>query len=214
MLRPWGNVVIAGGAVRDELIGRIPKDYDIFILGNRRSTVVDNAIRNQLSSFTGIPATLTVDSNSNTYAASRLPVGTWLYEGAKIQVMLSRQYSATNLTETFDWNVCKYAYFGDAYSILNTSGIPDGESLRGRELVPGYLENNPLLHLRRGFRFAERYGMILPSTVLERLCREVVAYTDSLQQFPSLSGWLVPASPLLTNVTPGISTLRLDWEAR
>lgn len=33
LLHPFGDVVIAGGSVRDFLMGRDPKDYDIFVLG-------------------------------------------------------------------------------------------------------------------------------------------------------------------------------------
>lgn len=115
-----GHLCIAGGAVRDELLGRTPKDYDLFVLWPGPWSYGDakQAISGALS-FAGFePA----DPELEWHQSEPFLVQNVLVEGHRVQVMA-----------------------------------------------------NPL---RRGFRFSERFKMVLRREDVVDLSRKVVAAAE------------------------------------
>jgi hypothetical protein len=156
-----GTVVIAGGAVRDHHLDRLPKDVDVFILGARssdRRTIRENA----LEGLELLPPTGMSDYQLG-------PVATVLYRGLDVQIMITPHRSIPSLLESFDWNVCKFAY--DERGFTNHELISSLSP--GNRLVLGTI-GRPTTNLRRGFNFATRYNLRLDTSDLVTLCTRIV----------------------------------------
>jgi len=164
-IAPFGIPVLAGGAVRDSLLGRTPKDYDLFILQGCLFDF-DRAkaeIPPLLADLVQVPPV--VDwHNSEPYL-----VATVEWRGVQVQVLVNPAPDMASLIKTFDWNVCLFGFDGKEYF--------QGESLEN--IVPGkdlrlQTTTFPLSTLRRGFRFSERFKMRLLSADILSLCQSVV----------------------------------------
>ncbi len=158
-----GKVVIAGGAVRDLRLGFDAKDIDVFILGDPDPSLVTNAIAD-------------LDSIDMLVVQASSPdlLGTVEWDGNKVDVVCRKENTVDALLDTFDWNVCLFAFDGFAVR----------ERMRPSEILGGTLAlqtlkgKNPESVLRRGFRFVERYGMTMPSDTMVKLCRMVAAQRE------------------------------------
>ena len=166
VLGPVGQVVLAGGAVRDSLRNQEPKDYDIFVLPWQLDTEWH---RNEGRKF--IVKDLLKDYKKNqpilTHDYEPYLVADLTWHDVRVQVMLNPAQSMYSLVETFDWKICKFAWNGSAMYL---------EFDPNEVIVPGAeLELNtvrfPASTLRRGFRFSERFGMSLPQSTILELCR-------------------------------------------
>lgn len=170
-LSTLGLVVVAGGAVRDELLGRKPKDYDAFVLNPGWSIEnLSEAIWETLYEEGENGRLEGVSEQSSDNGSSKWISGTFVFNERPVQVIASQCASLRELLDTFDWNACLF-------------GVSDTEALQladiGNICKGGFLKlhtvTNPLSTLRRGFRFCERYQMLIHEPDLVRLCGEVMA---------------------------------------
>lgn len=131
---------IAGGSVRDALIGAEPKDIDLYALGFPGSHV-------------GPVQTLTLDQ-----------IG---YDsGIVVQIMHTRHRTAEELIESFDWNICRCALLPDG-RVLNPHDVA---TIIENKLTMRLMNiTNPFANLRRGYRFSERYDTPIHISDLMRL---------------------------------------------
>jgi len=156
-----GPVVIAGGAVRDTLMGVEPKDYDVFILNTDKAKDGKTIAEKLAVEFKTVEPK--EYHKSEPYLVETVMVG-----DAFVQVMASSFTSVTELVASFDWNVCLFAYDGEFHQRTSIEDIAPGKDL--------VLQKNtfPVSTLRRGFRFSERFGMKLPKDTLIQLCIDVL----------------------------------------
>lgn len=137
---------VAGGAVRDALIGADPKDIDMYALG--------------------IP-----DSPFGPVQRISLYSGEDVFNGTsdelvmEIQLMHTRCKTAQELISTFDWNICQCALLPNGQIL----GANVGEMVEYRGQLRLVNITNPFSNLRRGYRFSERYGLDIPTTHLIEL---------------------------------------------
>ena len=116
------------------------------------------------------------------------PIAEFTYHTAKVQVMVSAAKDVTALMQSFDWNICGFAYDGEHHELspLTLSMIQLHGTLY---LIPQSPLPLPLATLRRGYLFAERYDMKLTEETQFTLCELAVstksdkAVTTALDQF-------------------------------
>jgi hypothetical protein len=104
-----GDIYIAGGACRDTLCGREPKDYDIFILNPKNNA--DQIIkvwhaeqkRNNKVEDTRIVGLKSEGSTNKSCAQFR-------WNGLEIQIIIKPYKTVEELLAKFDTNVCMFAY--------------------------------------------------------------------------------------------------------
>lgn len=153
---------VAGGAVRDELIGRQPRDYDVFCFGEfdqpailRACGLTDDEVE--------------LHQLCNEY--SRHKVLTVRWRGAEVQFVHSDdgRDDVDALLDRFDWNVCLFAYDGAFVKRMDERQIRKGGILRLNS------NNGTVRTMRRGFKFAERYGMSIGKNDLAALCADVLS---------------------------------------
>lgn len=140
--------VIAGGAVRDELLGRRPKDYDLFLFGPYD--------RRRLDRYTKGPP-------QKGYRAFQLVNLVW--RTAAIQVVSDRgDRTVDRLLDTFDWSICLFAFDGNVLHCReDVSNIGPGQSLWLNS------DSTAQASIRRGYSFAARYEMVLDPDDMEHL---------------------------------------------
>jgi len=163
-----GEVVIAGGAVRDFLMERDAKDYDIFILTTDETEEIKLQILEALSDLeTFFPVvnwarSIPADKESSL-------VKTVIWKGVEVQILINPALTPQALVETFDWNICCFAYSADGfYKGMKIQDI-------GLECYLRLMrDTTPLSTLRRGFRFSERFQMYLDTEDIHRLCQEII----------------------------------------
>jgi hypothetical protein len=162
LLGPFGEVVLAGGCVRDYLMGRPPKDFDVFVLNNHWDEEVKADVLDVLAHLDKVTV-------PEWHVSEPYLVTTVMWQGAMVQVMLNPAETMRDLIETFDWNVCLFGY--------DSNGVHAG--MRVTDIAEGkYLElqtvTYPLSTLRRGFRFSERFLMRLHKQDIVELCARVL----------------------------------------
>lgn len=145
--------VLAGGAVRDLLMGRAPKDYDVFALGTTELPT---------HAFDG----LTPVETAHQYEP--FLQGTFQVESLIVQVMAVKHTKMSELIDTFDWYTSCFGY-DPRYSTapearIKTDDIGPGKILKLQKMT------YPLSTLRRGFRFSERWAMSIDDGDLAKLC--------------------------------------------
>lgn len=156
-----GIVVIGGGSVRDTLLGRAPKDYDVFVLGSSAAPSESFG-----AALEGLEHVKLLDfHNSEPFLQA-----TVMFDGAVVQVMATPHADVAALLDSFDWNISRFAFDGSSITDL----CPVSEIGHGKPLVPHKI-TFPASSLRRGYRFSERFQMVLSSDDVMRLCEAVVA---------------------------------------
>lgn len=168
-LSPFGRIVLAGGAVRDSLMAKEPKDWDIFILqgaGFDYAATKDKVMPILSDLDKGIPVVAW-------HKSEPFLVETVKWNGAEVQVLVSPQPTKEALVATFDWNVCLFAYDGEYHKGESLDNIGPGKVLRLQSLT------YPMSSLRRGFRFSERFEMQLERGTVEEICRRIVTDADA-----------------------------------
>lgn len=161
-----GSLVIAGGAVRDEVMGRTPKDYDVFILGCPFNAESRDAVTERLSTLPSLDQLEFHKSEPFLTGTVSFHVGG---SDAVVQVMTTDAATVADLLDRFDWNVSRFAYDGTVHALTNVADIGAGQPLRLHKVT------YPLSTLRRGFRFSERFGMELQHADILDLCRRIAA---------------------------------------
>lgn len=102
------NAVIAGGAVRDVILGLEPKDYDFFIPGEGYRAVVETIGIDSKSH----PDSVEYQTSMSTLKAVRQAE----YEGLKVELMKEKlpnnEDFGRNVIKTFDYGICMAYYEG------------------------------------------------------------------------------------------------------
>ena len=148
--RCGGTAIIAGGSVRDTLLGREPKDYDVFVLRGKFRDGWGNGLE-------------VVDSPEWHKSEPNLQ-RTFRIDGRIVQVMKSDWSLPGQVLDHFDWNVSQFAFNGDFLQLTDLTDIGEGKELRLHRVT------YPVSTLRRGFRFSERFGMQFRKEDLRDLC--------------------------------------------
>lgn len=151
-----GPCVVAGGCVRDVLMGREPKDYDVFVFNNAEPLAN--------TCWDGLEV---IDSPEWHKSEPHLQA-TVRFNGAIVQIMASECKSLKELVGNFDWNVSAFGYSQhetpNVFEGSKTKDIGEGKMLRLLKVT------YPVSSLRRGFRFSERFGMKFDTVELRDLC--------------------------------------------
>lgn len=160
-----GLVVIAGGAVRDSLLGVTAKDFDVFISCKQTDSVkipmaMDGLERIEVPEY---------------HKSEPFLLGTWKVRGQYVQVMWTPHNSIAELVASFDWNVSLFAYDGRFHCFEDIANISSGKPLRIQKIT------FPASSLRRGFRFSERFGMKLQRSTVLQLCQAIIESAKSTQ---------------------------------
>lgn len=166
-LGEFGPVVIAGGAVRDSLVGRPPKDYDLFVL--EQDEELDYVSERMQPYLTDLqPHDFMPGHQSEPFLIRSV----W-WEGVIVQILASPQPDLRCLVNTFDWNITLFGYEGGVFQ--NFGGVQPhvGAPLRLHKVT------YPRSTLRRGFRYSERFQMVLEPETIDTLCRAVAAQADA-----------------------------------
>ena len=162
------NWCVAGGAVRDQYFDREPHDYDLFIMGL-------DALSGQINH--GFQANGLTLSEHWTREYEMNHVMEYIIPGGKlVHIIATPLTDIEALLDTFDWNICHHAISRDGTAI--NGGFPETRILR---LQPGSLIK-PLAALKRGFRFAERYGMAIAPEDLRTLIEGSMIQLDEEDQ--------------------------------
>jgi len=169
-LSSLGKVVLAGGAVRDFLMEQGPKDYDVFVLHSTTDDmeVLEKQVLAAVSDLSTIPPVV------EWHKSEPFLVATVEWESCEIQVLVNPAKSMEELVDSFDWNVCLFAYDGEGFHMREDVG----NIAKGKDLALNRV-TFPLSTLRRGFRFSERFIMKLKKEDIETLCRAVIQKVES-----------------------------------
>jgi hypothetical protein len=165
---------IAGGAVRDQMSGYKPRDIDIFILGNPLIGWLDEM-------FERLP-----DDGAGPYHA--LFCRSYRWNDRTVQVIQKMGLtSVPKLLNSFDWCCCLWAVT-DRFELVQHS---KAELVKPGGVLRIHNPNTPEASLKRGRRFAERYGMTIEPESLAtleaaiertRLARERAAERTALKR--------------------------------
>lgn len=169
-LSDFGNLCVAGGAVRDELMGRTPKDFDLFLLwlGDFKFKEIKEQLLPRLEGLS-VKKPVVEWHKSEPYLVADLDVN-----GTDVQVMVNPAKSPMELIESFDWNVCLFAKDQAGVTQLeDIANIGPGKDLKLHAV------RFPLSTLRRGFRFSERFHMRLRNEDVVSLSRQIITNFES-----------------------------------
>lgn len=159
----FGHIVVAGGAVRDHLMARVAKDFDLFVLDTRFDEDTRAAISEAL-------ADLEVVKPLEFHNSEPYLVLTVRFEGVDVQVMCNPARTVEELVSTFDWNVCLFAFdVTGFYAREDVANIGYGKPLKLQAV------RFPMSTLRRGYRFSERFNMTLDHETVLQLCVQIVS---------------------------------------
>lgn len=149
--RCGGLAIVAGGSVRDTLMGRDPKDYDVFVIGGDWREDWNSGLE-------------IIDSPEWHKSEPNLQ-RTFRIDGRIVQVMKSESKDVSGVLDLFDWNVSRFAFDGQDYRQLTPlDDIQPGKPLKLHRVT------YPVSTLRRGFRFSERFSMVFAADDLRNLC--------------------------------------------
>lgn len=176
LLSPFGTVVVAGGAVRDYLMSRTPKDYDIFIL-NTAGIETFSSVKEKVKIATrDIPK---VEIKYEWHKSEPFLIESIATPYGEVQIMARDIKTQEDLIDTFDWNVSRFSFGRD--------GFVNGEDVsnigHGKDLVLHRI-THPLSTLRRGYRFSERFTMRLKYTDVKKLCEIISKKNEEDNKIP------------------------------
>jgi hypothetical protein len=153
--RCGGRAIVAGGSVRDILMEREPKDFDVFVIGGHFNADWSKGCER-------------IESPDWHKSEPHLQA-TFRIDGKIVQVMKAESKSPAEVLDLFDWNVSRFAYDATAkvdpfIRLTKLDDIAEGKSLVLHRVT------YPVSSLRRGFRFSERFAMKFESADMMRLC--------------------------------------------
>lgn len=172
--------VIAGGYVRDRIIGRTPRDIDVFVLNAGWD---EQAAMHHRLTEAGIPTV----KHAKTYRAiaGRPTFGEVIelrFLEWPVQLITTTATGPLAVIDTFDYDICQF-YYTDEGLIADH---PDGagyDAIKHRRLGLRHLLT-PLSSLRRGFLFEHRLGYRFPKADIAQL-----VVTLQRQHENSAGGW-------------------------
>lgn len=174
ILAPFGQLVVAGGAVRDTLMGRTPKDYDLFILTTYKEGIFEE-IKIQLGDAMRSNNLQIIDCKIEWHKSEPYLIDSIKYNGAELQIMVNFAKDIYELVDGFDWNVSLFAYGHlpnenkvGYHSLTKIEDIKSGEYLKLHKLT------YPYSSLRRGYRFSERFIMRIDGKTIREICAAIV----------------------------------------
>lgn len=168
------KICIAGGAVRDTLLGREPKDFDVFVFVPQWESWNDfraHFVEEFQSKLNKYPEVI---SDIEWHKSEPFFIRSIEYHSKEIQVMTTPEKDMEALVDTFDWNICQFAYGERNGSVdffkknVELDDIKSGGYLRLNKIT------YPYSTLRRGYRFSERFHMRLATEDIKRLCSDIM----------------------------------------
>jgi len=155
----WPSVIVGGG-VRDLLIGKEPKDFDVFYLGSSRDQLRE--------AF----ADASLDMRRPYRRSGRL-MAEVIAGDDLAQVCHTEAESVDQLFDETDWNASLFAYDGERHYLgTSLASVRPGQRLRLIKIT------SPISSLARGFSFADRLSMVFNVRDVRRLCRAAVESPD------------------------------------
>lgn len=167
-----GRWIIAGGYVRDRIIGRTPRDVDCFALGAKgMSDQVKLRLDKLHIPFTIEPKAYGFPHHSAVELHSRFdPAIQFHLLGQEVHLVCTPKERAIDVVETFDFNICRF-YLDD-----DLQACPFQESDMSDLFAKNMLlchTRTPMSSLRRGFLFEFRLGMKFQPADARRLVEEL-----------------------------------------
>lgn len=147
------KAALVGGAIRDALSGKTPKDYDWFYF-------TDNSFRAAKDQLLAKEGFRVVKENERHSRFEK--------NGTVIDVTKTVYKSLIQLLEECDFTISKVAYYGNAMVVGNHFE----KDLEDRKLIFTGSEN-PEASLMRAFRF-EKGGFYLPSATIQKIKKAIV----------------------------------------
>jgi len=184
---------IGGGAVRDFLLGRMPKDIDVFFMGADWTTDAREDFEKRLQA-TGLSYRVDIGALPwHKYERYLLLSILWNKQQSNEGGDLSIQFmgfpwnNITDLLRTFDWEICLFGYQRGG-RIITTQRALDliegikkyslADPLSNAKYIPPKMRlcnvQFPISNLRRGFKFEARYPIKLEYESIIKLCSEVL----------------------------------------
>jgi len=164
------EVVVAGGCVRDTLLDRTPKDYDLFILNQQFEKWQDykkdfKRFGSRLAKFPKVQAEL------EWHQSEPFLIKELRYKDAKVQLMASHAGNLFELLNTFDWKICRFGW-GEQTGLVSDQYVL--ESIKPGNYLELHKVTYPFSTLRRGYRFSERFQMRLHTEDIKNICAKIV----------------------------------------
>lgn len=170
---------VAGGAVRDTIMGRKPKDIDVFGLSAEWNAGWEEGLN-------------AAPDAPEWHKSEPFLEGRFIIDGVEHQVMKRDVTSVDDLLDTFDWNVALFA--ATPQKLWQRTDVAD---IRPGKALVLQLCTFPLSTLRRGYRFSERFHMQLRREDLETICTDVLALRERRIKAEA-ERLLVPEPPSVT----------------
>lgn len=162
------SVILAGGSIRDIVIGKPVKDYDLWIQDNTNGDCIINFIQERYDNCTLIRTNNSITISSPSF-------------GVPIQIITRWTYNKTeDLLNQFDFNCCRWGcyYQDDAYCVVDADWNGD-TYLRLLTYNPP-IDRDEEQHgsLMRAFKLTRRGWRIKPETMLQLAYRTVYGQSD------------------------------------
>jgi hypothetical protein len=184
---PDNELVMAGGAVRDALLGTTPKDLDLYYLGLPDwSNEAKKAFQKRLALNKIYFAEAT--SNLPWHKYERFLLMGLIIKMAEHMRQMEAQFMAfpepnqRRLLSTFDWEICLFAYRDgkitttvEAMRLIDRLRKYDPTDTKYKPPVMRLVNVQfPISNLRRGFKFQARYPLRLEYRSVLRLCKATI----------------------------------------
>ncbi len=184
-LKDLGKVYIAGGAVRDHLLSRVPQDYDIFVLLNgskyHSAQTSWEALLGMLKPYKILKKQTNEDVKK--YGNHTL-ICTIEFKGVRVQIIGRWYMTIDTLMADFDYNICQFSYSEDGfYNLERIEAVFPHQDLK--LIKPNKF---PISTLRRGYMFAERYGVKFKDSDVIKLCK-IIAEKEGNKTVDTGKGW-------------------------
>ncbi len=189
-LYPEYPCVIAGGAVRDVMLGTVPKDLDIYFLGLDWRKEIKTEFKKRLDAAKMYKEVS--ESNMPWHKYERYLMMTVIKEvagelgnsNAEVQFMGFPANSLERLLKTFDWEICIFGYTTQGKILTTQPAVDLIEKIKNYnkndpKYKPPYMKlcnvQFPISNLRRGFKFEARYPIKLEYESVLKLSNAVIA---------------------------------------
>lgn len=186
ILYPNNPCYIAGGAVRDILLSRAPKDIDIYFLGLGWDKDSKIDFEKKLSASDIYYKIATSNLPWHKYERYLLLSIIWdackELKGTDLQFMGFPVNSLENLLKTFDWEICVCGYKNGEITTIK-SAIELIHRVKtykptDKDYKPPRMKlcnvQFPISNLRRGFKFESRYHLKMDYKCVLKLCQAVL----------------------------------------
>ena len=177
LLGDFGEIVIGGGAVRDFLMERTPKDYDIFILNTTNFIPTFTEASALVKKAVEISGYSRVEIKYEWHKSEPFLIESIVTPYGEVQIMARDIQTQADLIDTFDWNVARFSYGRKGF--LNGEDVANIGAGKNLEL---HKVTYPYSTLRRGYRFSERFTMRFQSKDIRTICNMIVEKEKERQE--------------------------------